>query len=306
MFRSMLASVLLVVLSFAASARDKPHDENVEILFFSPAMDSDVSAIRESSFSVPKPIVILDPIVLGDPDEHPDTTAIHQIDSGRVKVRVRGVVYDLVADIAAGGEANIRQVAIESTALGTIAIVPVVAVEAEAWADSAPHPLEWELGELANAVRAYPFAGRFESEVFMLPISTGSNDIYVHATNVVKGLGVSGIDISATVDRGSTSYSLEVEMDNQIDLGLVNPILVSIEDATVNSGNVDSMEATINGATVGLRFVDGQLQLDRPIMGVNRTPPSTIPNLVSVVGDPDEFIIRYKGIEAVFGWSYTR
>ena len=139
-----------------------------------------------------------------------------------------------------------------------------------------------------------------------LQIHTGTNSINVTATNADKSTGTAALSIRATVNREEGKYDIDVGVRNSMDDGLYNPILVHINDAEVTPDNIDTAYALLNGKRVGLRFVGGQLQLDRPIIGVGRsTPPDTVPNIVNVVGDAYRFLVQYKSHEAEITWSYT-
>lgn len=285
---------------------DTPEGD-IGIRFFSPFDGMDVTEIGSGSFSVPRPIVVLDPVVIGSIDGHPRKTVVEQVGPDLMRIRISGSVFDSLADMVADGQADIRQVTLHPVAGGAIS-VPVEAIAPAEQGRVAPHPFAEELARhpsLAAAVRPYPFAGRFESPVLTLQISTGFNGVYVEATNANRGSSGSTLDISASIDAERTRFEIMAEVDNRAQPGLFVPILVYIEDPTVSADNIDSMSATINSTVVGLRSIGGQLQLDRPILGVNREVRGPIPNLVHVVGDPDHFVISYKGINARFDWSYT-
>lgn len=289
-----------------ALAENKAGESNIKISFYSPMNDA-ILSFNEDSFSVPQPLIEIDELVIGDPDKHLGKTVIQQISADQFKVRVSGSVYDSIAHIVAGGKADINQVTLESSSMGTIATLPVTATsnEGEVPIESLTKEEQDDLLYF-KAINPYFYAGRFESKVITMTISTGSNDIYVKAVNINKKYGVGGIQIKAKVNREKKRYDITAKLRKMSnDNGLVNPILVYIEDSTVNQSNVDKVHATLNGTKVGLRIINGQLQLDRPIMGVNFTPPESIPNLVNVTGNPDKFVIRYKDVETTFNWSYT-
>lgn len=305
MFKHILLLVICTAFISTVLAENKKNESNIKISFYSP-MDDQLLSYNESSFSVPQPIIELDELVFGDPDKHPGKTTIQQISADKYKIRVSGTVYDSVADIVAGGEADIKQVTIENSAMGTIATLPITTTND----DEAPIETltKEEQDDLLyfQAISPYSYTGRFESESITMHISPGSNDIYVKAVNINKKYGVGGIRINTKVNREEKRFEITAELrKTNDDVGLVNPILVYIEDPFVNQGNVDNVHATLNGTKVGLRIIDGQLQLDRPIMGVNFTPPKSIPNIVNVTGNPDKFVIRYKDVETTFNWSFT-
>jgi len=234
------------------------------IAFFAPTDDRYID-YGESSFSVPRPLVIIDPAVLGSSRDYPSNTTVEQIGPDTVLVRITGRVYDFLSDMVADHHADID-----------------------------------------DALRPYAFTGRFDMGEQELQIHTGTNSINVTATNADKSTGTATLSIRATVNREEGKYDIDVDVRNSMDDGLYKPILVHINDAEVTPDNIDTAYALLNGKRVGLRFVGGQLQLDRPIIGVGRsTPPDTVVNIVNVVGDADRFLVRYKDHEAVFTWSYT-
>ena len=185
---------------------------------------------------------------------------------------------------------------------GALAPVPLETVN-----DVRSHPyFDASSLELNKALRPYAFKGRFDMGERELQIHTGSNSINVAATNVNEGTGTATLSIRATVNREEGKYDIDIDVKNSMDHELYNPILVHINDPTVTPANVDTAYALLNGKRVGLRIIDGQLQLDRPIIGLGRvTPPDAVPNIVNVVGDQDRFHVQYKDQEAVFTWGYT-
>ena len=60
----------------------------------------------ESSFSVPRPIIVLGPFVLGSAEEYPANTTVEQIGPHMLKVRIIGRVYDFLANMVADHEAE--------------------------------------------------------------------------------------------------------------------------------------------------------------------------------------------------------
>jgi len=281
-------------------------DSEQPIVFFAPTDGRYLpfyDSSSESSFSVPRPIVMIDPVVLGSTVTYPNNSTVEQIGPDRVKVRITGQVYDFIADMVADQHADIEEVKVSSHSYGTMAMLPV-----EKITDSLSHPyVDRAPDGFYNALRPYPFAGRFDLGEFELQIHTGYNGINIEATNVNLGKGTATLSIRTTVNRDEGQYDIEVDERNSMDIELYNPILVYINDPEVTVDNIDSAYALLNGKRVGLRFVDEQLQLDRPIIGLSRaTPPDTVPNIVNVTGDPDRFHVRYKNHEATFTWSYTR
>jgi len=271
------------------------------IAFFAPN-DGRYIDYGESSFSVPRPIVIIDPVVLGSADRYPDNTTVEQIGPDQVRIRITGRVYDFLADMVADHHADIDDVLVSSSYYGTLAPLPIKKVN-----DSRSHPyFDASSLKINMALRPYAFTGQFDTGELELQVHTGYNGINVTATNFNEGTGTATLSIKARVSREEGKYDIDIDSRNGMDDGLYNPILVHINDAEVTPDNIDTAYALLNGKRVGLRFVDGQLQLDRPIIALSRaTPPDAVPNVVNVVGDPDRFNVQYKDHEAVFSWSYT-
>ena len=284
-----------------ANAEVGLNDEGDPIAFFAP-LEEYYPAFDEASFSVPKPLIKIHPVVFGNPDEHPNHTTIQQVGPAEIRIRIRGVVFDLLADMVADNRADIEQVRIYSHASGPIATVPLQSVDT-----LTGHPFGefFDDSPVAEAIRPYPFAGQFDFGEFTLPINNGYNAISVEATNLNKSTGTATLSITATIDRQAGRYDLTAEVSENIDEGLYNPILVYINDPEVTKENYTKKHVRINGHKIGLRFVEGQLQLDRPIIGITHSPPAPIPNVVNVVGDPSGFQIEYGDRVAEFSWSYT-
>ena len=282
--------------------------ESPGIRFHDALSGDDLSSLAVHSFSVPRPILILEPVVLGALEDHPGRTVLDHVDGSEFRIRVAGTVYDFVADAVAGGRADIESIEIRSHTGGVSDHVRLEILAGPEVDSIRPHPMSDQLAQrpdMARAIRPYPFVGRFESRVYTLPVSTGSNPVYIVATNINGGEAVATVDIQARVNRETRSYDLTAEVRNHTDIGLYNPVLVYIEDPTITPENVGRAHASLNGTEVGLRFIDGRLQLDRPILGLSRIKDMDIPNLVNVSGEPDHFVLRYKGSLAKFNWSYT-
>lgn len=292
----------IALISVIVAAEVDLNDEGDFIAFFAP-LEGRYPAFDEASFSVPQPIVVIQPVVFGNPDDYPDRTTIQQVGPAEIRIRVRGTVFDFLADMVADDLADIEQVRIYSHIFGTIATVPLKSADSRA-----AHPFgeNFDNSPVSDAVRPYPFTGRFDFGEFTLPINNGYNSISVEATNLNKSTGTATVNITATFESQNEGYDLTAEISENIDQGLYNPILVYINDPEVTTENYGEKHALVNGHTVGLRFVDDQLQLDRPIIGISHSPPGSIPNIVNVVGDPNGFLIEYGEQESEFSWSYTR
>lgn len=284
-----------------ANAEVGLNEEGDPIAFYSP-LEEYYPSFDEASFSVPKPLVVIHPVVFGNPDEYPNHTTIQQVGPAEVRIRIRGTVFDFLADMVADNLADIKQVRIYSHTSGSIATVPLEAANSRI-----EHPFGefFDKSPTAIAIRPFPFAGQFDFGEFSLPINSGYNAISVEATNLNESSGIATLSIKATIDRQAGRYDLIAEVSEDPDEGLYNPIVVYINDPDVTIKNYTSRRARINGHEIGLRFVDGQLQLDRPIIGLNHSPSVPIPNVVNVVGDPSGFLIEYGDWVAEFGWSYT-
>lgn len=297
-----LATAVSLALStaFPAQADTEFNEEGQPIAFFSPT-DGRYPAFREAFFSVPRPIVVLDPVVIGNPEQYPENTTVEQIGPDKVRIQLRGLVFDVLADMVADNKADIKEVRIESNYRGTLAIIELDSADG-----TRGHPFREALqAGPTEALRPYPFGGRFDLDDIELRIQSGFNALTVTATNVNEKSATAQLAVRATVNREEMRYDIEADISNSVNIELYNPILVYINDPSVTPHNVHQQYAEINGHRVGLRIIDGQLQLDRPIIGLNKTPPDGMPNLVNVAGDPDHFHIRYGTHEAVFSWSYT-
>ncbi len=284
-----------------ATAEVGLNDKGDPIAFFAP-LEARYPSFDEAFFSVPKPLVVIHPVVFGNPDDYPNHTTIQQVGPAEVRIRIRGMVFDFLADMVADNLADIEQVRIYSHLSGTIATVPLQSADS-----GTGHPFGESFDEspAAEAIRPYPFAGQFDFGEFTLHINGGYNAISVEATNVNNTSGTATVSITATPDRQAGRYDLTAEVSENFDEGLYNPILVYINDPDVTTENYTKKHARINGHKIGLRFVDGQLQLDRPIIGISHSPLVLIPNVVNVVGNPSGFLIEYGDWVAEFSWSYT-
>ena len=252
----------------AMSAIGPAREAEVRLTFVAPLSGWEELSFPESSFSVPRPIVVLDPVVFGPPDQHPGKTTVEQIGPDRMRIRVSGRVYDFLADMVADRRADIEEVEITSGMFGRLATVSVEPLDPEEQRETAPHPLAEELAQLPGlepSIRPFPFVGRFVAEPVEAPIGTGSNDVYVKAINVNGKYSVSAIEIRATVNREAMRYELDAEIRNQLDIGLHNPVLVYVRNPRIGEANVDRARAKINGVEVGLRFVDGRLRSGCPL-----------------------------------------
>jgi hypothetical protein len=300
---------LALAFVIAASQHAAAEEERVRIQFVAPFQGPEPISFNESSFSVPRPIVFLDPLVFGDPSAHPGKTVLQRQGPSQYRARLSGTVYDFIADIVPDGQANIRSVKLSGAAGRPDVVVPVRALPRSAQYDVPPNEFLTALRRMPPqfaGVRPFAFTGRFESDVITIPLQSGHSGVYAEVVNANGKSGFSKLDIDATVNREERRYDIEAEIDHQTDPGLVNVVLVYIRDPSVDESNVRTAVATINGTNVGLKFVDGRLQLDRPLMGINGVPPAGIVNLVQVTGEPDHFVIGYKGVRETFRWSYTR
>lgn len=272
--------------------------------FYSPYSSMEPSSLAYANFSVPGPVVILDPLVIGMAKDRKNKTVIQQGEDGNYWIQVSGTVYDPIADIVPDGKGNIKTIAIGGWDGITI---PVETIPPEEQHTVPQNEIsEEQLSDQATKLFSpFPFVGRFKSELIRLPISgLGHNSLAVHVKNVSGKEGVSSITFEATIDQAIPKIS-KAQINNQVDFGLFDPVLVYIDDPEVNPDNVHQAKALLNGIEIGLKYVDGQLQLDRPLLGINQDPPKGIPNLVNVTGNPSEFLIEYKGYKQVLSFGYT-
>ena len=94
-----ILTLFFVGCTFSIVQAENANVPAVQITYFSPMSDGDVTEMGESSFSVPNPIVVINPIVFGDPEKHPGKTVIKQISADQYQIRITGMVYDFIADM---------------------------------------------------------------------------------------------------------------------------------------------------------------------------------------------------------------
>lgn len=299
-----LLAVLLCAVDIGCSGSQKKENPEIGIKF----VDSDGEVLElTTSFSVPIPIVKLDPVVKGKIGDRSDRSYIEVNEKkGFATLQLSGTVNDPIADIVAKGRADITKVAVYYTDFECQERKDVV-------------KLKVNRDEPPSSFRPFPFQGKFKTKPFKMPLNIGSNSVLVEAVNF---LGREGND-STAIEVGKAEMRVEVvngeqrlaigslsdvtiePADHDRDKGLVNPILVLIKDSSVTKKNVHKMRATINRQPVGLRFVDEKLQLDRPIMGLAMEIPLWIPNLTQCDANPGSSVVTYRGVTEELSWSFT-
>lgn len=256
------------------------------------------------------PVIILDPIAYGGPEEYTNRTTIQKLNFEQISIRVSGSVFDVLSDGIADKKGDIGYIMIwADSLLGNItqrvSVTPISAPNQKA---VTPHPQQEFLNaqpEIAKLLRPFAFAGRFQSEEIVIDVAHFYNQsLSVSASNASNEMGFANIDLSYKVNASKTDFEVIAETEDNSEF-LYSPIFVHIKDRSITQSNVNNGSATINGEEAGLRFIDGQLQLDRPLFGVYMQPKKNIPNIVQVKGEPDSIKIEYEGQSVELSWGYT-
>ena len=250
-----------------------------------------------ADFSRPRPIVTLDDIQRSD----------IRIEGNTGIVTVSGSVRDAIADIVEGSRANIEKVFIEyiDPRNNDGGIMTTTAIEVRAGADAGS----------TSSLKPFPFTGQFEAEI-AFP-ATSDILITVRAENVagnsgydsfnvivsngeVEVMGVDGGPPTIVVAYGDTRVN-NVENYASTGLGLFNPVRVFLGEA----GNDRPAFATFGGNEFEIVEYDGQLQLDRPFIGLAIEGPFSAPNIFDVLANEESNILEYDGDESELSWAYT-
>jgi hypothetical protein len=218
-----------------------------------------------TSCSWPRPIVNLNNIVLDDISLAGHTASFS----------ISGNVTCPIADIVADNTADIHQVNVEYRGDdGSMQSVPVNVTRS--------------LTEPTSTLRPYAFRGTFSTTVHV-PLANGDTYVDVKAVNCLGTWSCASVTIHCTSldvaydnNGGITGWSIDhidnVAISSCSDPGYVNPIRAFISDSSINSSNVGGASANWLGSDFGLKIVDNQLQLDRPVMMVTCAVPSGIKN----------------------------
>jgi len=255
------------------------------------------------------PIIALDPIVIGNVEDHPGKTVLQKIGNDQIMLRVSGSVFDILADGISDGAANVQRVHLNvKSSLGRAnSHMAVQAVQLEEQETIAPHPYLDTFEEdpaYFQPLRPFPYAGRFESEPVLIE-DLVDIDIGLWAVGVLDTSGHASIEVeieNETHDDFDIRAAIEEPYPGDF---YYEPMLLHISDSSVTEHNVTDQKALVNGVEVGLIILNGQLQLDRPLFASYKKPNQVIPNLIQVPGEPDAIYVEYKGETLRAVWGYT-
>ena len=225
---------------------------------------------------------------------------MNPLDLDVVTLDLSGTVTDDLADIVADGKADITKVMIEG-------------VERE---------VRKVDGGAPTSLRPYPFKGEFGPVRVTRKLSHGANPFVVAARNMIGNGGSDSVTlnvyfhyVSTEVARpdGSTQtfWNFDRASITSIDhgestpAGLVNPIRVFVDDASLTPLEMASKKALFFGQEFALKQSEGQWQLDRPFMAVARGPGVALPNVWNVVTNATDTVATFQGTERNLGWAYT-
>ncbi len=260
--------------------------------------------------TVASPYIELDPIVYGAPEDHPGKIAIQKLGTDQLKFRVSGTVFDMITDSIPSDKRLEKKVIIMADSLyGKVSAgAPIISIDREFQITQTPHPAQTYFDEnpdIEEVLRPYPFAGRFESEEIIIDINTFSTQSIVLMTNnATNELGFATIDLEYEVDAANSDYELSVDVRDNSEFS-VHPMLLHIHDPAVTEENIHNARVIVNSKEMGLRYIDGQLQLDRPLYGIFKAPIGGAPNIVQVHAQPGSFFIEYKDKTLELKWDWV-
>lgn len=255
------------------------------------------------------PLIIVDPIVLGTIEDHPGKTVIEKIGNDQFKIRVSGSVFDILADGIGNGRADVQSVtmSLKSSLNREMQTTPVQSILLNEQNTHAPNPYQADFDQnpsYFNAIRPFPFAGRFEFEE-QLVYDLQDIDIMLFAASVVGETGVAQVEINIT-NETHEDFDVHAEIiEPHSGQMMYAPFILHITDPSVSSENIENQTAYVNGVEVGLRTIDGQLQLDRPLFASYKRPAQSIPNLMQITPQTTSMFIEYKGQQLRIAWGYT-
>jgi len=223
---------------------------------------------------------------------------------------VSGSVFDILADDIANELGNVRNVSLHAkSSLGAVGgYMPVQAVPFADQRTVAPNPYQVSFDEepaYFQPLRPFPFAGRFESEPVLID-DLYDIDIALWAVGVLGQAGHASIEVEIeNITHNDFHIEATIAEPYPGDF-LYQPMLLHITDSSVSDQNVADQKALVNGVETGLRIIDGQLQLDRPLFASYKEPSQVLPNLVQIPGDPGAILVVYKGEKLRIVWGYTQ
>ena len=177
-----------------------PADEKLRLSFIEPLESDKPLSYPESRFSVPRPVVILDPLIVDVPGDHSDKTIFRRTGPFSVQARLSGTVYDLLADSVADDKADIRSVKIQEISYVAPFNVPVRKLQRTQFYSIPPNPWADELAQgpprVVEALRPFAFVGRFETPLMDVELNGGSDlRFMVEAVNADGESGYANLEV---------------------------------------------------------------------------------------------------------------
>jgi probable HAF family extracellular repeat protein len=145
-------------------------------------------------------------------------------------------------------------------------------------------------------------------------IPSGSGWVLRAARSISPAGHIAGEGLQSGVARGfvltpqlpSAGITLvSVENLESTEAELVNPVRVIIKDLSVTPSTIDGLSAGFFGSYFPLKFEDGELQADRPFLGVARTVNLPLENVVDIRWVEWSTPVRYRDCRRDFFWAYT-
>jgi len=245
-----------------------------------------------AGFSQPAPVVTLDPV----------TRAGLDVAGGVARFTLSGTVHSDLAEIVAGGRANITKVSVEyfSGAPDRKLVSLTVPVTPQAVSAS-------------GSRRPFPFSGRFKASV-AVPLADVGTHVAVRARDVTGGDGydsltirvrsqhwkrgaVKGVDVYRPAPPAADDIEEIVEGDSTAP-GVFNPVWIRIADPSPQPRT----ELDIGSQRVPVVRRGAELYAEVPFVAVAGSAPRDVTN---VVPSTQALIVRYGQLTQKLGWATT-
>jgi hypothetical protein len=246
-----------------------------------------------AGFSQPAPTVKLDPV----------TRASLQVAGGVARFKLSGTVRSDLAEIVAGGRANITKVTIEYFSAPPDSKLVTVGVPVTVQAAAPP----------SGSRRPFAFSGRFSAQV-AVPLADMGTHVAVRATDLTGGSGYDTITIrvrsqswTSQVVNGTEVFRpappsaadvTEVVEGESTDPGAFHPVWLRIADPSAQPRT----ELEVGAQRVKVVKRDGERYAELPFIAVAGDPPGGPVNVVAA-GKP--LVVRYGQLEHKLGWATT-
>jgi hypothetical protein len=250
-----------------------------------------------AGFSQPAPTVTLDPV----------TRAGLAVAAGVARFTLSGTVHSDLAEIVAGGRANITKVTVEyfSRAPDRKLVSLTVPVT--------PQPGSPQPGATSGSRRPFSFSGRFKTQV-SVPLADVGTHVAVRATDVTGGAGYDSITIrvrSHTWQRETvkgtdiyrpappTADDIEAVVEGESTApGVFNPIWVRIADPSSQA----RAELDVGAQRIPMVRRGTELYAEVPFVAVAGSAPGSIANIVP---SRQALVVRSGTLEHKLGWATT-